>query len=70
MTDREKYERKCQKLKEECLKRRQEIINKYADKEKLRYGLDGDPEEKELYEVHKLFSTRLKKLQKKYHIND
>lgn len=58
------YEEASRTLMEECMKRRQLIIDK--SKDHIIAGLDGDPVEKELRQVSRWFQLELDKLRDKY----
>lgn len=68
MTNEEKYDKVGHELIRKTQKKRDLIIKKYENIPKCKYGIDGDPEDRELAELDKWFAKELKKLQKKYHI--
>lgn len=62
------YEKAGKKLMARVMKKRKAVEKKYKDYVRPSYGIDGDPEFKELGEINKWYSQELKKLREKYGI--
>ena len=60
-----KYEKECDKLKKEVLRRRKEISDRHKNDPPMR-GMGLSPEAQELNEVSKYFSKEIKRLKTKY----
>lgn len=60
-----KYEKECEKLKKEVLKRRAEISERHKNDPPVK-GMGLSPEAQELNEVSKYFSQEVKRLKTKY----
>lgn len=60
------YENEGRALVEEAMRRKKSIIDKYKEYPLPAHQLDGGPDEAELREVSKWFSSELKKLRAKY----
>ncbi len=62
------YEKAGKKLMAEVMEKRKAVEKKYKDHVRPQYGLDGDPEARELKEINKWFGEEIKKLQNKHGI--
>lgn len=63
------YEEEGKALMEECLRRRQEVQERFAEADRLApRGLDGRPSEEELCKVSHWFQEELNKLREKYNL--
>lgn len=60
-----KYEKECEKLKKEVLRRRAEVSERHKDDPPMR-GMGLSPEAQELNEVSNYFSKEIKRLKTKY----
>lgn len=60
------YEEEGRALMEECLRQRQEIIEKYAAEDAGHFGMDGKPSSKPLAEVSAWYQKELNELRRKY----
>ncbi len=62
------YEEEGKALMDECIKRRKEILERYAEADKAYIGMDGRPSEEELCKVSHWFQEEINKLREKYHL--
>ena len=68
MEKRMTYEEEGKALMDECIKRRKEILERYAEADKAHIGMDGRPSEEELCKVSHWFQEEINKLREKYHL--
>lgn len=60
------YEEEGKELMEECIRRRQAIIEQYRERDQRHHALDGRPSDRPLAEVSAWFNREVKMLRKKY----